>query len=400
MPAQRQIAQDLFWVGGNDRRLALFESRFPIPRGISYNSYLLMDEKTALLDTVDEAVSQCFFANMEALLQGRPLDYLVLHHMEPDHAAMIGQVLRRWPKLTLVGNAKTFGLLEQFFPGSSSSRLTVQEGDSLCLGRHSLSFAMAPMVHWPETMVSFDALTGALFSGDAFGTFGAMAGCQFNDEVDFARDWLDDARRYYTNIVGKYGSQVQALLQKAAALPISLLCPLHGPVWRSNLSYFLEKYEKWSSYTPEDKAVAVFYASMYGHTSEAAELLAQRLVAGGARVTVYDVAHTHASYLIGESFRCSHLLLAAPTYNNGLFPAMSELLHDMAALNLQKRTIALVENGSWAPQAGKRMEQALCEMKEIRLLPERLSIRSALKAEQQQEVELLSQSILASLREG
>ncbi len=399
METTRKIFPELFFVGGNDRRLALFESNFPIPRGVSYNSYLLMDEKTVLLDTADAALGARYFDNVEQVLNGRPLDYLVIHHMEPDHAALVSELLRRHPGVKIIGNKKTFTLLEQFYGlAPDGSAIVVGEGDTISFGKHSLTFYMAPMVHWPEAMVSYDPVSKALFSADAFGTFGALDGAVFADEVGFDAHWLEDARRYYTNICGKYGAQVQALLKKAAALDIALICPLHGPVWRRKLDYFIGLYDKWSTYTPEDREVAVFYGSMYNNTLNAVEVLCAMLVEKGVRVKAYDVASVHVSELVSEAFRVSHLVLAAPTYNNGLYPQMASLLHDMKALNIQKRTVAVIENGSWAPQAGKLMTEALAGMKEMTVLPERVTIKSALKSAQRAELQAMADAIAASIQ--
>ena len=394
----QKLLDDLYWVGGNDRRLALFESAFPIPRGVSYNAYLLLDDKTVLFDTVDRSVGAQLWENLDHLLAGRPLDYVIVNHMEPDHCAMLAEAALRWPGLRIVGNAKTMTMIRQFFSFDSDSRaVVVKEGDTLDTGHHTLAFAMAPMVHWPEAMVTYDTTTKTLFSADAFGTFGAINGNLYADEVDFARDWLDDARRYYTNIVGKYGSQVQALLKKAAKLEISLLCPLHGPVWRENIGWFVEKYQAWSSYQPEEQALLIVYASIYGHTQNAAETLAMRLAERGVRrIAMYDAAATHVSYLVAEAFRCSHLVLAAPTYNAGLFPAMENFLLDLKSHNFQNRTVALVENGTWAPTCCSMMRGLLSEMKDMRVLEPILSVRSALKEPQLAEMDTLADAIAAS----
>ena len=318
----RKVTEDIVWVGASDRRLALFENIFPIPRGVSYNSYVLLDEKTVLLDTVDASVAGQFFENLEHVLDGRKLDYLIVNHMEPDHCAMIGDLVRRYPEVQVVGNTKTFGMIKQFFGTDFAERaVTVKEGDTLATGAHTLHFVMAPMVHWPEVMVTYDEKDKVLFAADGFGTFGALNGNIFADEVDFDRDWLDDARRYYTNIVGKYGASVQALLKKASGLEIAVICPLHGPIWRENLGYILEKYQKWSTYEAEDQAVVILYATMYGNTASAADALAGRLAAKGVKkIAVYDVSNTHVSELISEIFRASHVVFAAPTYNGGIYP--------------------------------------------------------------------------------
>lgn len=399
MYCTRKLTEQVTWVGGSDRRLALFENLFPVPHGVSYNSYVIMDEKTAVLDTADAAISRQFLENVLHTLGGRPLDYLVVNHMEPDHCANIEALALRFPGMKIVGNAKTFTFMKQFYDLPLEERMiTVKEGDTLSLGSHTLHFYMAPMVHWPEVMVTYESSEKLLFSADAFGTFGAVNGNLFSDEVNFDRDWLDDARRYYGNIVGKYGLQVQAALKKLSALDIAMICPLHGPVWRENLDYLLGKYDKWSRYEPEEKAVAIFYASMYGDTENAADILAAGLAEGGVRnIAMYDVSSTHISYLISEVFRCSHLVLAAPTYNNGIYPAMANLLHDMKALMLQNRTVGLVENGSWAPVSGKLIRAELEGLKGFQVLEPVASLKSALKGDSLEQLGQLKDSILASL---
>ena len=400
MYCTRKLTEQVTWVGGSDRRLALFENLFPVPHGVSYNSYVIMDEKTAVLDTADAAISRQFLENVLHTLGGRPLDYLVVNHMEPDHCANIEALALRFPGMKIVGNAKTFTFMKQFYDLPLEERMiTVKEGDTLSLGSHTLHFYMAPMVHWPEVMVTYESSEKLLFSADAFGTFGAVNGNLFSDEVNFDRDWLDDARRYYGNIVGKYGLQVQAALKKLSALDIAMICPLHGPVWRENLDYLLGKYDKWSRYEPEEKAVAIFYASMYGDTENAADILAAGLAEGGVRnIAIYDVSSTHISYLISEVFRCSHLVLAAPTYNNGIYPAMANLLHDMKALMLQNRTVGLVENGSWAPVSGKLIRAELEGLKGFQVLEPVASLKSALKGDSLEQLGQLKDSILASLQ--
>ena len=399
MVCTREVCKNIVWVGANDRRLNLFENLFPIPRGVSYNSYLILDDKTALMDTADASVNRQFFENVEQTLAGRPLDYLIVNHMEPDHCSQIGDFLRHYPQMKVVASAKALQLIGQFHDVDLEGRtISVKENNELALGKHTLRFYMAPMVHWPEVMVSYETSEKILFSADAFGSFGALPGCLFNDEVNFDRDWLDDARRYYTNIVGKYGPQVQAVLKKAAGLDIRTICPLHGPIWRSNLDYLLGKYDKWSRYEPEDRAVTIFYASMYGDTQNAADLLAVQLADKGIHdVRVYDVSVTHVSQLIAEAFRCSHLVFASPTYNNGLYPAMEAFLRDMKALNLQNRTAAIIENGSWAPQAGKIMRCMLEELKDITILDETITIRSSLKQPQADQLAGLAEKLAASV---
>lgn len=395
----RNVTEEIVWIGASDRRLALFENIFPIPRGVSYNSYILLDEKTVLFDTVDASVSGQFFENLEYVLGERKLDYLVVNHMEPDHCAMIGDIVRRYPEVKVVGNAKTFGMMKQFFGTDFAERaITVKEGDTLETGSHTLHFVMAPMVHWPEAMVTYDAKDKVLFSADGFGTFGALNGNIFADEVDFDRDWLDDARRYYTNIVGKYGASVQALLKKASGLDISVICPLHGPIWRENLGYILEKYQKWSTYEAEDKAVVIMYASMYGNTASAADALAGALAERGLKkIAVYDVSNTHVSELISEIFRASHLVFAAPTYNGGIYPVMENLLADMKALAVQKKTVALMENGTWAATTAKQMREKLAELKDVTVLDTQVTVKSAMLAEQKKDLDVLADAIMETM---
>ena len=395
----RKVTEDIVWVGASDRRLALFENIFPIPRGVSYNSYVLLDEKTVLLDTVDASVAGQFFENLEHVLDGRKLDYLIVNHMEPDHCAMIGDLVRRYPEVQVVGNTKTFGMIKQFFGTDFAERaVTVKEGDTLATGAHTLHFVMAPMVHWPEVMVTYDEKDKVLFAADGFGTFGALNGNIFADEVDFDRDWLDDARRYYTNIVGKYGASVQALLKKASGLEIAVICPLHGPIWRENLGYILEKYQKWSTYEAEDQAVVILYATMCGNTASAADALAGRLAAKGVKkIAVYDVSNTHVSELISEIFRASHVVFAAPTYNGGIYPVMENLLADMKALAVQNKTVALMENGTWAPMTAKQMREKLAELKNVTILDTQITIKSAMAPEQEGQLEALADAIVASM---
>lgn len=384
MYCTKKVTEDLYWVGASDRRLALFENMYPIPRGVSYNSYVLLDEKTVLLDTVDRSVSGQFLENLEHVLAGRSLDYLIVNHMEPDHCALIADIVLRYPEVKIVGNTKTFGMIRQFFDLNVDSRaVMIKEGDTLSTGKHTLFFAMIPMVHWPEAMVTYDAYDKVLFSADAFGTFGALNGNVFADEVNFKEEWLDDARRYLVNIVGKYGGPVQSALKKALTLDIAMICPLHGPIWREDLGWFIDKYQKWSTYTPEDHNVVVMYASIYGNTENAADVLAGRLAdAGEKNVKVYDVSVTDPSYLVAEAFRCDRIVFACPTYNAGLFPKMETLLHELAAHNLQKRKVAVLENGTWASTAGKQMKEILSGMKDMEIYEETVTVKSALKEDQ------------------
>lgn len=401
MYCTRNVTESIIWVGGCDRRLALFENLFPISRGVAYNSYVILDEKTALIDTVDSSISRQFLENIHHALNGRSLDYLVINHMEPDHCANIEELMLRFPNLHIVGNEKTLALIRQFYDMDVEGRiLTVKENDTLSLGRHTLRFYFTPMVHWPEVMMSYEENEKILFSADGFGSFGALNGALFSDEVDFDRDWLRDARRYYGNIVGKYGLQVQAALRKLSGVDIRILCPLHGPVWRHDLDYILGKYDHWSRYEPEEKTVALFYGSMYGDTENAVNILAAGLAERGIRnIAVYDMSSTHVSELIAEVFRCSHLVLASPTYNNGIYPAMLNFLHDMKALNLQNRTVALIENGSWAPSSAKQIRTLLEDMKKIRILEPVVSIRSSVKQDAMRSLSELKEKILDSLSE-
>ena len=399
MYCTRSITNDLYWLGASDRRLALFENAYPIPRGISYNAYLLLDEKTVLLDTVDLSVGELFFENLDYLLQDRKLDYVVVNHVEPDHCATLGALLRRHPETQVVGNAKTLTMIGQFFSSSmAENALVVKEGDVLSTGRHELTFVMAPMVHWPETMATYDKTDKVLFSADAFGTFGAMSGNLFADEMNFEKDWLDDARRYYTNIVGKYGPQVQNLLKKAAGLDIQYLCPLHGPIWRKDAAWFIEKYQRWSTYTPEERGVVIASGSVYGHTENAAAILANRLSEKGVRnIAMYDVSNTHPSVLVSEAFRYSHLVVASATYNNGIFTPMETMLMDLKAHNLQNRTVAVIENGSWAPQAGKLIRSCFEGMKNITVLDQGVTLKSSVKEEQREALEALADQLAADI---
>lgn len=391
------VLEDLFYVGASDRRLSLFENVYPVPRGASYNSYLLLDEKTALFDTVDHAVSEQFLENVEHVLGGRKLDYIVVHHMEPDHSSTLSEVLLRHPEATVVCNQKIDGMLKNY-GCCAGERLLVKEGDELSTGRHTFKFVFAPMVHWPEVMMSFDLKTGALFSADAFGTFGALGGSVWADEVDFEHDFLDDARRYYINIVGKYGVQVQSVLKKAAGLDIKVLLPLHGPLWRESIGRFVEKYLTWSSYTPEEKGVLVVYGSIYGHTQNAAEIVASRMAQKGVKVKVYDASMTDTSVLVSEAFRYSHIVFASATYNNGIFVKMEEFLSDLKAHAFQNRAYAVVENGSWAPQAGALIEAELSSFKNMKKLGEKVTILSSVKEETREKLLALADLIAGDVK--
>jgi len=398
MKPLQKIASDIFYIGASEGRHPLFENIYPVPNGMSYNSYLIADQKTALLDTCDLSVREQFLTNLTTALSDRDLDYVIVHHMEPDHAALLDEILTRYPSAKVVCNTKTQTLIHQFFNRNLGDRfLLVKEGDTLPLGHHTLSFYMAPMVHWPEVMVSYDSADNILFSADAFGTFGELNGSLFADSTDLA-EFLPEARRYYTNIVGKYGNQVQMLLKKAATLNIQTICPLHGPVWRENLGWLLDKYQKWSTYTPEESAVLIVYGSIYGHTEQAARLLAAHLAEQGiANIRLYDVSKTHPSYLLAESFRASHIVLASVTYNNGLFPPMETFLLDLKAHAFQNRRFFLIQNGSWAPVSAKHMTTLLQDMKAITLNENPLTITSALRPDQGSELIDFAQQIKLSM---
>ena len=400
MHCVRKVTEDLYWVGGNDHRLALFENIHPIPRGVSYNSYLLLDEKTVLFDTVDWSIGRQFLENIEYVLDGRPLDYMVINHMEPDHGASIEEVLLRHPEVQIISTEKAFMLMRQFGFDVDGHMIEVEEGDVQSFGKHEVTFVYAPMVHWPEAMVSFDITDGTLFAADAFGSFGALDGKLFNDEVNFDRDWIDDARRYYTNIVGKYGPHVQSLLKKAGTIDIKTICPLHGPVWRTDLGYFLDKYNKWSRYEPEEQGVMIVYASMYGNTEAAAQNLAAKLCEKGmTNVVLYDVSNTHVSQLISETFRLSHIVLASVTYNLGIYPLMHNYLMDMKALNLQKRTFAIIENGSWACKSGSLMREFIDDMREMDILDEQVTLMSSMTEDNGSDMDTLADGLIESLKQ-
>ncbi len=366
------ISEQIRYIGADDHDLDLFESQYVIPNGVSYNSYLILDQKTAVMDTVDARKTDEWLEHLSRELNGREPDYVVISHMEPDHAASLKVLAEKYPAMQLVGNVKTFQMLGQFFDLDVSSRtVTVQEGDTLSLGSHTLQFFMAPMVHWPEVMVTYESSEKVLFSADGFGKFGAL---------DADEDWACEARRYYFNIVGKYGAQVQALLKKASALDIAVICPLHGPILKENLGYYLDKYNTWSSYEPENKGILVAYASIHGNTRKAAQKLAKMLEQAGAeKVAVTDLSRDDMAEAIEDAFRYDRMVLASATYDGGLFPCMEDFLHHLKAKGYQKRTVGLIENGSWAPSAGKWMKGLLETMKEITVVEPVVSIKSAVK---------------------
>lgn len=379
------ISDAVRYIGCDDRELDLFESQYVVPEGVSYNSYLILDEKVAIMDTVDRRVSEEWLANLEAELAGRAPDYLVVSHLEPDHAANVQRVCDKYPGLKLVANAKALAMLSQFFDIDLTGRtLEVKEGDTLSLGAHELTFVMAPMVHWPEVMVEYEKKEKILFSADGFGKFGAL---------DAEEDWDCEARRYYFNIVGKYGAMVQALLKKARALDIAVICPLHGPVLKENLGHYLEKYDTWSDYRPEDEGVTIAYASIYGNTKEAALKLGELLEAKGTKVSCFDLSRDDVAEAVEDAFRYDRLVLAAPTYDGGLFPAMEDFLYHLKMKNYQKRTIAIIENGSWAPLAGKLMRAYAEGFKDCTVVEPQVTIRSAVKAADVRQLEALAAAL-------
>ena len=366
------ITDSILYVGVDDKTLDLFESQYIIPNGVSYNSYVILDEKVTVMDTVDARATDEWLANLETALAGRTVDYLVVSHMEPDHASNIKNLMDKYPNLKVVGNAKTFAMIPQFFDVDISDRtVSVKEGDTLCLGKHTLQFFMAPMVHWPEVMVTYEQTEKILFSADGFGKFGAL---------DADEAWTCEARRYYFNIVGKYGAQVQALLKKAATLDIQMICPLHGPILKEDLGYYIGKYDIWSKYEPEDEGVFIAYASIHGNTAKAAKKLAEMLEEKGAnRVAIADLSRDDMAEAVEDAFRHSKLVVASSTYDGGLFPCMEDFLAHLKAKNYQKRTVAMMENGSWAPMAGKKMREYFEGMKEISLCDPVVTIKSTMK---------------------
>ena len=395
----RKITNDLYYIGASDRRLNLFENVYPLSNGVSYNSYLLIDEKTVLFDTVDKSVSSVFMENISHILGDRSLDIIIVNHMEPDHSATLATLAHSYPTAKIVTTAMAKTMISQFFDCDFADRITVvKEGDTLNTGSHNLQFVSAPMVHWPEVMVTYDSTDKILFSADAFGTFGALSGNIFDDELDFNSDCEMEARRYYTNIVGKYGAQVQALLKKAKTLDIQMVCALHGPIIRKNIGWFVEKYDKWSSYTPEEDGVVIAYASIYGNTENVANVFATKLAENGIRnIKMYDVSVTHPSYVIAEIFKYSHLVLLSSTYNAGIFVNMENLLHDLLAHNFQNRKVCIVENGSWAITSGALMKKMLENCKNVEIIGETLTVKSALKSEQLEEIDLFVNKIIGSM---
>lgn len=381
------ISDAVKYIGADDKTIDLFESQYVVPNGVSYNSYLILDDKIAVMDTADKRVEKEWFANLEKELNGRQPDYLIVSHMEPDHASLIVKFVEKYPEAKVVGNVKTFNMAEQFFDMDlSDKKVMVAEGDELSLGQHTLVFYMAPMVHWPEVMVEYEKKEKILFSADGFGKFGAL---------DTEEDWTCEARRYYFNIVGKYGAQVQALLKKASGLDISMICPLHGPILKEDLGFYLNKYQIWSSYEPEDKGVFIAYASIHGNTADAAKLLKEELQAAGEeKVSICDLAREDMAEAIEDAFRYDRIVLATATYDGGIFTWMDEFLHHLKSKNYQKRKVALIENGSWAPMAAKQMQAALDEMKEIEIIEPVITIRSAVSDDNRARLKELAQKIV------
>ncbi|MBO1263613.1 FprA family A-type flavoprotein [Proteiniclasticum sp. SCR006] len=395
----REISPQIYWIGGNDRRLEQFENLFPLTNGVSYNSWLILDEKTAIIDTVDDAVTDQYLENIEHLMQGRELDYLIINHMEPDHCGNIENLVRRYPNVKVVGNKKSFQLFNQFYNMDiTDNQMLVGEGDEISLGKHNLKIITAPMVHWPEVMMNYETTEGILFAADAFGTFGALTGNLFDDEVDYRNLYLDESRRYYANIVGKFGAQVQSVFRKISSFKINMICSLHGPIFRSDLNLILDLYDKWSKYEPEKEGVVIFYGSMYGNTANTADALANKLGQRGVKdIRVYDVSKTHPSYIISDIWKYSHLVAAAPTYNMGLYYPMDNLLHEMAALGVKNRKVAIIGNHSWSSAAQKLMTERFSSMKNMEIIGETFDIKSRLKDDEEQKLDDLADVIAASV---
>ena len=398
MYSYKNVTESIFSIGGNDRRLSLFENVYPIPNGISYNSYLIKDSKTALIDTADHSIAVRFVENLRAVLDGARLDYIVINHMEPDHSASLADVLRQFPDASVVCTDKAAVMIGKFLGFMPAKVIQVADGDSLPLGTHTLSFHTAPMVHWPEVMVTYEANEKVLFSADAFGTFGTVDGGLFADEYSAEHEMLPEFRRYYTNIAGKYGSQVKLLLDKAQNLDISYVCPLHGPVWRSKIDFLIEKYRIWSSYCFEERAVMIVYGSIYGNTENAAEILADGLSERGVRrIKMFDASAVDVSYMLSEAFRVSHIVFASSTYNADVFTSVSELIDDLRKHNFGNRTVSLIENGSWAPTSGSVMKKRLSELKDIAFLGDTVRIESAVNDKSRAAIEALADEIAASV---
>jgi len=380
------ISDKIHYIGVNDHEIDLFEGQYVVPNGMGYNSYIILDEKTAVMDTVDSRFFEEWFAKLQKELEQRPLDYLIVQHMEPDHSGSVAKLLSAYPQTTVVASAKAFAMMKQFFGEEfEDRRMVVGEGSTLSLGEHTLTFVTAPMVHWPEVLVTYESSEKVLFSADAFGKFGAL---------DVEEDWACEARRYYFGIVGKYGAQAQALLKKAAGMDIQIICPLHGPVLKEDLSYYIGKYQLWTTYTPEDEGVTIAYASIYGNTGKAARLLAEELELQGCKVALHDLARCDHAEAVEDAFRYSKLVLAASTYNNDVFPFMKTFIHHLTERNYQNRTVALMENGTWAPNAAKVMRTMLEGCKNLTLLEDVVTIRSAMNADSKQAITELAKKLV------
>jgi flavorubredoxin len=395
----RKLENDLTYIGCSDRTLDLFESAYPVKNGVSYNSYLLNDEKTVLFDTVDKSCEIQFLQNLAAALGNKLLDYIVVHHMEPDHAALLETILRLYPQAKIVCTAKAQAMIKQFFDFENEPQyLIVKDNDSLNTGKHELKFLMAPMVHWPEVMVTYDSSSKSLFAADAFGSFGAINGNLYDDEVDWKSEYLDEARRYYTNIVGKYGLQVQMLLKKAAGLDIKTIYPLHGLIIRENINVFVEKYNQWSTYTPEENGVLIVYSSVYGGTENVLNILATKLAENNIkRIKMYDISRADQSIVLSEAFKYSHIILGSTTYNANIFESMSAFIDTLVSHNLQNRKFVLVENGSWAPTCAGLMKTKLEKLKNSEFLNETFCIKSTLKECQIEELNNVVNTIVNSI---
>lgn len=396
----RKFCEDTFRVGVSDRKLQIFEAVYPIKYGMAYNSYLIKDEKVALIDTVDKNCAIQFLENLDGALAGRTLDYLIVQHMEPDHAALISDVVKKYPNLQIICSQKAADMIQQFFASSSNfDYLIVKEGDTISLGKHQLHFVAAPMVHWPEVIVTYDAYTKTLFSADAFGSFGAINGNITDEEYEIGEEYINEARRYYTNIVGKYGPQVQVLLKKASNLDIQTICPLHGLILKKNIELFIEKYDKWSKYEPEENSVVIAYSSVYGNTENSVEILATKLAERGIKnIKMYDTSLTHYSYILAEMFRASHIVIATTTYNMDVFVTMEHLIHSMIAHNLKNRKYALIENGSWVPNCGKLVKVSLEKLSGSEFIDEKcITIKSSICENQLSEMEELADKISSSI---
>ncbi len=384
------VTDSVIYVGADDTTLDLFESQYVVPEGVSYNSYVILDDEITIMDTVDKRATEEWFANVEKALGDKTPSYLVVSHLEPDHAANIQKAAEKYPDMKIIGNAKTFSMMPQFFEMDLTDRsVVVKEGDTVSIGTHTLQFFMAPMVHWPEVMVTYEQSEKILFSADGFGKFGALS-------LTENEDWACEARRYYINIVGKYGAQVQALLKKAATLDIAMICPLHGPILKEDLGYYIDKYNTWSSYEPEDKGVLVAYASIHGNTAEAAKKLGAILEQKGAeKVIVSDLSREDMAEIIEDAFRYDKIIVAAATYDGGLFPVMEDFLSHLKSKNFQKRVVGIMENGSWAPMAGKQMRAVFEGMKEITICDQVVTIKSTMKDSTIADMEKLADEILA-----